>query len=805
MAAHCRTSCSAYAQLLRSSSVSKSLVEGKRAHQHIITLALEHNDLLRNLLIQLYGTCGALEDARALFAQMQPRDNFAWNFMIAAYTQHGQGDKGLELFEQMKLEAVIPDKHISVSVLSACASETSLIVGKQVHVGIMGSGFEGDVIVGNALLNMYGKCGRLEDANRVFNCMAIRNTISWNAMITASAHHMCALQLFAQMQQEGITPNTATVVLVLSVCANLAALDEGKRMHTCLVGSGLELDVVVGTALVNLYGKCGSLDQAQSTLDKMPDQNICSWNSMIAACAQHGQSERALRHYGQMLEVGIMPNTVTYVVLISAWASQEVSLIEGKRLHCRIEATAHGSDVVLDTALLNMYSSFGRVEDASFIFHKMPERNMFSWNVMSTVYARHGLGKRAVNHFTQMQCEGQMPDKITLCSLVSSCASEANLDEGKRVHVYILICGLESDISLSNALITMYGKCGSVDFAKAVFDNMSVRDTVSWTAMIAAYAQHGQAEDAFQLFFQMKLEGVIPDQVAFLSVLSACASPSALVEGKQTHACIAGHGFNPGVVMENALLNLYCKCGNFEHAQKVFTQMPEHDKVSFVSILSACAIYGHLAEAKRLHHCILDSCIDLDVDVGSALVTLYGKCGSLEDAQRAFDNISKRDVISWNAIFAAHAQNGQDKDILYLFDQMQQGGVVPDEVTFVSILSACSRAGLIDDCCHYFESMSTDHGITPTVDHYNCMVDLLGRAGQLHEAEDLITNMPCEHTAVSWMTLLSACRKEGDIERGERAAKHVFELDPVAAAPYVVLSNIFATAYKENGAIEMES
>lgn len=227
------------------------------------------------------------------------------------------------------------------------------------------------------------------------------------------------------------------------------------------------------------------------------------------------------------------------------------------------------------------------------------------------------------------------------------------------------------------------------------------------------------------------------------------------------------------------------------------------DKLTFISVLSACASHVHLAKCKCIHACVVGSVFEVDLVVGNALLSMYGKCGSLDNAQSIFDKLPTRDVFSWNAMIAAHAQNGRSKLALQLLPSMQKEGVMPDKVTFVCLLAACSNAGLVDEGNDFFVSMQQDHGLTPDAEHFNCMINLLGRVGRLEEAEDLIHKMPFEPTPVSWLTLLGACKHHVDVERGERAADLLFRMDPSDVAPYMLLSNMYVAAGREDDAAKV--
>jgi pentatricopeptide repeat protein len=357
--------------------------------------------------------------------------------------------------------------------------------------------------------------------------------------------------------------------------------------------------------------------------------------------------------------------------------------------------------------------------------------NIFPWNLRLARYVKAGLHHKALDLFAQMQQEGLIPDSFTFVQLLNACASLRALESGRQIHAQIIQSGCECNIFVESGLIDMYAKCGSLADARKVFNKMDARDVVSYNAMILAHVKSGQAQEALELFQRMQCEeGAEPDRATFLAVLNACASVASLNEGR----CVQEQ------IIQNGLGS--------------------------------------------------------DVFVANSLIDMYSKCGVIDDAQRVFNKMTTRDVVAWNTMLGGYAMHGLAKEALELLERMCEQGVEVDNVTLVALLSACSHLGLVDEGMHYYESMGLVYGVSSTVEHYACMVDLLGRAGHLDEAEDLIKTMPFEPTVAVWKALLGACRVCGNVEMGERIAKEVIGLDPGNSAGYVLLSNIYAAAGK---------
>ena len=384
---------------------------------------------------------------------------------------------------------------------------------------------------------------------------------------------------------------------------------------------------------------------------------------------------------------------------------------------------------------------------------------------------------------------------------------------------------------VGTALLRMYAKCGSINEARRIFDNLMNHDIISWTVMIGAYAQSGNGKEAYRLMLQMEQEGFKPAAITYVSILNACASEGALEWVKKIHRHALNAGLEVDVRVGNALVHMYAKSGSIDDARVVFDRMKVRDVVSwnvmigafaehgrgheaydlflqmqtegckpnaitFLSILNSCASEGPLEWVKKVHRHAMDSGLELDVRVGSALVHMYAKSGSIDDARVVFDRMKVRNVVSWNAMICGLAQHGLGQDALEVFRRMTAHGVKPDRVTFVAVLSACSHAGLVDEGRSQYLAMTQVHDIEPDVSHCTCMVDLLGRAGRLMEAKFFIDNMAVEPDEATWGALLGSCRTYGNVELGELVAKECLKLDPKSASTYVLLSNIYAKAGK---------
>ncbi|KAL6055710.1 Pentatricopeptide repeat-containing protein [Balamuthia mandrillaris] len=469
--------------------------------------------------------------------------------------------------------------------------------------------------------------------------------------------------------------------------------------------------------------------------------------------------------------------------------------------------------------------------------------------------ARGGRGGRleaeAVNKvLEEMERGGERAEEKALLALLKRCKQERNLKASQRVHAHLLhLSSSDQEVfsRLAASLITAYGACGRLDLAREVFHHhhhnkqqqqeQQQQDrsgekggAVIWNAMMQACTQCGNGKEALQLFQEMQQADIPADAFTFSIVLKACASTADLKTGKRVHAEVLRRGLQANHVLSSALISMYGTCRKMKEARAVFQGMKERDVVTwtamiaaasqsghgeealqlfqemqqagvaadaftFAAVLKACASTADLKTGKRVHAELLRrSLLPNIVSSSNALIDMYGKCGELEEACKVFQQMKERDVITWNAMIAVHGLHGQGKAALAALQEMQEQGVQPDAITFINVLNACSHAGLVEEGLACFAAMREKHNIQPTTEHFTCMVDLLGRAGKLEEAEALIHTMEVPPDAVTWRTLLGACRGGKDVERAKRAAEQAIALDPKDASSFVVLSNILAAA-----------
>ncbi|KAM0906187.1 hypothetical protein ACQ4PT_016880 [Festuca glaucescens] len=407
------------------------------------------------------------------------------------------------------------------------------------------------------------------------------------------------------------------------------------------------------------------------------------------------------------------------------------SLRTGRQLHGRLLVSGLGSDTVLATKLVDLYAARGHVEHARRLFDVMPKKNVFVWNVLIRAYAREGPQEAAVKLYCGMAEHGVEPDNFTYPLVLKACAALLDLETGREVHERVSGTRWAEDVFVCAGLVDMYAKCGCVDDARAVFDGISMRDAVVWNSMIAAYGQNGRPMEALLLCRNMGRNGVRPTIATLVSTISAAADAAALPRGRELH----GFGWRRG--------------------------FGQQDKLK------------------------------------TSLVDMYAKSGWVQVARVLFDQLTKRELVSWNAMICGYGMHGHADEALKLFNKMRvEALVTPDNITFVGVLSACNHGGMVKEAKSLFGLMVDVYSIKPTVQHFTCLVDVLGHAGRFEEAYDLIKGMSMEPDSGIWGALLNGCKIHKNVELGELALQKLIELEPEDAGNYVLLSNIYAQSGK---------
>ncbi|KAM3380457.1 putative pentatricopeptide repeat-containing protein, mitochondrial [Capsicum galapagoense] len=615
----------------------------------------------------------------------------------------------------------------------------------------------------------------------------------------------------------------------------------GKALHCdILKRGGACLDLFGQNILLNLYVKCELLHDAVHLFDEMSTRNVVSFVTLLQGYLQAEQYTAAVELFVRLHREGHELNPFVFTTILKVLVSMEEAEM-GWRIHACIYKLGHDSNPFVTTALVDAYSVSGLVDFSRDVFDGVIDKDMVSWTGMVTCYAENECFDEALGCLSQMRLEGWMPNNYTFASVIKACLGLRAIDVGKSVHGCVLKTRYEMDPSVGISLLDLYCKSGDLNDAARVFQEIPERDVVHWSFIIARYSQSKRCDEALEFFSQMRRESVVPNQFTFASVLQACASVEALDLGMQIHCYVTKFGLYSDVFVTNALMDVYAKCGKMENTVGMFLETENKNEVSwntiivghvqcgdgekalslfidmheaqvrgssvtYSSLLRACATLAALETGHQIHSFTIKTIYDQDLAVGNALVDMYAKCGSIKDARLAFETMNERDVVSWNAMVSAYSMHGLGSEALNIFERMVRSHVNPNQLTFLGVLSACSNSGSLSQGYAYLSMMLDDYGIEPWIEHYTCMVSLLGRLGHLDKALKLIEDIPFEPSVMVWRALLGACVLHNEVELGKTAAQRVLELEPQDEAAYVLLSNMYATSKRwENVAFVRKS
>ncbi|XP_024533193.1 pentatricopeptide repeat-containing protein At4g13650 [Selaginella moellendorffii] len=781
----------------------KSVLE---VHTRIVEHGLGGDLFLSSAIVHRYLSCGSVWDAWNLFSRLHERDVITWTRLIAAFAQKGHLQPALLVFREMLLQGVFADSITFVTLLNCCAKFRALDQGREMHTYVLEKGFDAIPRVGNSLVDLYAKCGCLDDACVAFASLWQPDVISWNTLIAAYAS--CsgfteALGVYRRMELEGMKPDAFTLVTILNACSDPATIASSivKEMHERIVSLGVSCETVVCNALVSMYGNGGQLTTARSVFeDSCASKDVISWNAIISGYTLAGLNSEALRLYRKMQLEGQLPNDVAFLSIMNA-CTGPVDLYTARLIHSNVEES---------------FATSGSRENEAQV------RNALRTLSMATATL-------PLSCTTRMQLEGFRPTNVTFTTVLNAC-SESFLERGRMIHANLVGTGYESTDVVVSALVDMYCKCGGLEEAHRIFAKHSRRGVVLWTAIIGGYSDAGDSRAALHLFKQMLLDGTKPNKVTFVTVLNACANSQALPpeEVALVRCLVAQSGHEPDFAVKNALLNLFGKSGSLQDVEKTFEELDycwdviagtvmvsaysqlglwrkslelyhrillegmKPSPTTFVAALTSCSSLATLPVGKAIHATIAETgCSSIPL-VQSSLINFYGKCGSLKLARRIFEAMDDKTMVnSWTAVITGYAQHGEMEHARKIFERMQQEGVKPDEVTFINVLSACSHAGIVEDACYFFIAMTQELGLAAGIEHYGCLIDLLGRSGWLNEAEALVKKMTVQPDSVLWSSLLGSSRVHGNVKVAKHAAQRLIELEPENAASYVQLSNTY--------------
>ncbi|XP_052489606.1 putative pentatricopeptide repeat-containing protein At2g01510 isoform X1 [Gossypium raimondii] len=581
--------------------------------------------------------------------------------------------------------------------------------------------------------------------------------------------------------------------------------------------------------MISGYVKSGDLLKARHMFDTMLDRTAVTWTIIVGGYVQKSQFHEAFKLFAEMRRHDTQPDPVTFATLLSGCNDAEADN-ELVQVHGLVLKLGYHSSIIICNSLVDSYCKTDHLDFASRVFEDMPERDSVSFNALINGFAKDGLTEDAITLFLQMQNLGFKPSDFTFAGVLSAAIRLNDLAFGQQIHGFLVKTGFVGNVFVGNALLDFYSKYDCLVEAGKLFDEMPDLDGISYNVIITCYAWSGQHEEAISLFRELQFTGFKRRQFPFATMLSIAANVLDLQMGQQIHTLAIVTTADSELVVGNSLVDMYAKCGRFEEAEKIFRSLAKRstvpwtaiisgyvqrgfheeglnlfnemhkagvraDQATFASILKASANLASLSLGKQIHSFVIRSGYMSNVFSGSALLDMYAKCGSIKDSIQLFQDMSERNIVSWNALISAHAQNGDAKTTLDSFEKMVQSGFQPDSVSFLSVLSACSHCGLVQEGLRYFRTMTRIHNLVPKKEHYASMVDMLCRSGQFNEAEKLMDEMPFDPDEIMWSSVLNSCRIHKNQELARKAADQLFSMEVLRdAAAYVSMSNIYAAA-----------
>lgn len=620
----------AYIALLRACIRKRAASHVRQVHAHLLEHKVNLSGLVGDFLAMTLAKCGCLDDARAVFDTLSSRTVFSWTALISAYVECDNSLEALEMYRHMEEDGVEPDNHTLVCVLKACARISDLDMGKKLHEAARDKGSTSNAFVLTTLVSMYCKCGAIVDAENVLAESNVCNIQAINAILSAYIEKGLgekALLLFRQLQEEGIKADEVTFTVVLQACSILAEKEEGTLVDEHLVkvmsleiGRALHADAkrkghgentLLGTTLVSMYGKCGTILEVENVFCGLSMHDVVSWSAILSAYVEQGMGEKSLQLFRHMQEVGIKPDRQAFAIAFQACgtlAEAEDATIEtrsraleiGEALHADARRKGVASHVFVGNSIVSMYGKCGDAAAAKDAFDELPQHDSVSWNVLLSMYIEEGMEEKALQIYCQMQEECVVHDEVTLVCALQSCSGAGCIDICRQIHFTIVSAELDCNPVLASSLIHTYGMCASMVDAHTVFQKFSDPDVVLWNACITGYSREGNYGTSVQLFEKMREAGVKPDGTTFCSILSACAHAGLANEGIEYFESMRqDYGIIPDVRHYVNMIDLFARAGDFRRLESTLRSMPMRpDSDIWSCVLAACRAHGNLKLGK---------------------------------------------------------------------------------------------------------------------------------------------------------------------------------------------------------------
>jgi pentatricopeptide repeat protein len=716
--------------------------------------------------------------------------------------------------------------------LKICAESKAISEGQALHSHVIKLLAEPQTTVLNSLANMYCKCGCISLAEQVFDEMPDRDIVSWNTMISgylSTGYTWNALNWFKVMLGCGVVPDQFSLNSVIKACFMNGELSGGVQVHGLIVKLGLCDNAFVSNGLIELYDEFNCFDESVNVFDALVYKDVAVINTMIRVYVKMGNVEEAFEKFRLLFSDTRGPMRATFVNLLCALSGYE-SLKEGLLVHGLIIKLGLEGQGDVENSLVRMYCSCGALNEAFDLLLYLDSKNVMSWTTLISQFNIHGCFQEAMHVFQWLHHDKVVAlDEFMLVCILSASAASKCLCLGTQIHSIIIRTGIVLHKGIGAALMDMYSNCFCLEDMYKVLQQVGRKcDLLIWTTVISGNVHIGFPMEALKYFSQMLNEGVRPDTVACVSLLSGCTGLQTIEHGEMIHAYVTKSGNGTKSSVQTALISLYANFGCFNSAEKILARRIEYDVVSVTALISGYAKFGYGIEAffwfrnmlregispnnftlasalmastkstaistgRSLHNLIIKVGMEDDNFVASSLIDMYSKCGAIEDAVHYFSRTHHQDIVVWNSLLAGHAHHGNGEEVLKAFDKMQTSGIKPDRITFLSVLSGCRHGALTDKVMEYFCMMRDAYGISPMVEHYACVIDSLGRAGLFKKAVKLIEALSFSPCMLILRSLLSSCILHGRSQLGLAVVAKMIVLGGDEVATYALFSKLCAT------------
>ncbi|KAM5547810.1 pentatricopeptide repeat-containing protein [Rosa sericea] len=574
-----------YGELLQACVYERALQTGKQIHARIIKKGemFSRNEYIETKLVIFYAKCDDGKASNRLFRRVRLKNVFSWAAIIGLNCRLGFYKEALLGFMEMHEDGLLPDNFVVPNVLKACGAIEWIGVGKAVHGYAVKMGCNGCVFVASSLVDMYGKCGVVDDSRKVFDEMVERNVITWNSMIVSYVQNGLneeAIRVFCDMREEGVEPTHVTVSSFLSATANLGALEEGKQGHALAVVSGLELNTILGSSIINFYSKVGLIEDAEIVFSRMNEKDVVTWNLLISGYVQIGEVDKAVEMCRLMRLENLRFDSVTLASLMSAFADTR-NLKFGKEAHCYCIRNNLEDDVVVASSIVDLYAKCEKIDYARRAFESATTGDLVLWNTLLAAYAGMGHSGEALKLFYQMQLESVPPNVMTWNSLIFGFLKNDQVNEAQEMFLQMQSLGVEPNL-------------------------------VTWTTMISGLAENGFGHEAIQAFHRMQEAGIKPNVVSIICVIKACIEMASLQNGRVIHGYLIRHSLYLSFPIATSLVDMYAKCGNVEEAKRVFDMVSDKELPIYNAMISSYALHGQAVEALALYRCLKEEGLQPD-------------------------------------------------------------------------------------------------------------------------------------------------------------------------------------------------